>query len=311
MKVFITGVNGQLGHDAAIEFYKRGYHVLCSDITDQYAGVVTDTIIKNLPYIKLDITKADEVETVLTQAMPNVVIHCAAWTAVDAAEYFENRDKVRAINVFGTQYIADVCKKIGSTMTYISTDYVFDGQGDKPWMPDDKNYSPINVYGQTKLEGEFAVVNTLEKFFIVRIAWVFGVNGNNFIKTMLRVGQTHKEVRVVCDQIGTPTYTYDLARLLVDINETDKYGYYHATNEGGYISWYDFTKEIYRQATILGIYDYSKVIVNPVTTEEYGLSKAARPFNSRLDKSKLSEKGFTPLPDWKDAVSRYLKIIEI
>lgn len=311
MKVFITGVNGQLGHDVAKEFHHRGYDVLCSDISDQYAGEVLDPVVVGLPYIKLDITKADEVEAVLTQAMPNVVIHCAAWTAVDAAEDLENRDKVRAINVSGTQYLADACKKNGSIMTYISTDYVFDGQGNKPWMPDDKNYSPINVYGQTKLEGEFAVVNTLEKFFIVRIAWVFGVNGNNFIKTMLRVGQTHKEVRVVCDQIGTPTYTYDLARLLVDLNETDKYGYYHATNEGGFISWYDFTNEFYRQATELGIYDYTNVIVHPVTTEEYGLSKAARPFNSRLDKSKLVENGFVPLPDWKDAVGRYLNIVEL
>ena len=245
----------------------------------------------------------DAVEKVITEVNPDAVIHCAAWTAVDMAEDEDKVSKVRAINAGGTQNIADVCKKLNCKMTYISTDYVFDGQGTEPWQPDCKDYKPLNVYGQTKLEGELAVSQTLEKYFIVRIAWVFGLNGKNFIKTMLNVGKTHDTVRVVNDQIGTPTYTYDLARLLVDMNETEKYGYYHATNEGGYISWYDFTKEIYRQAGY-------KTEVLPVTTAEYGLSKAARPFNSRLDKSKLVEAGFAPLPTWQDALSRYLKEIE-
>ena len=212
--------------------------------------------------------------------------------------------KVRDINANGTQYIASACKTIDCKMVYISTDYVFDGQGTTPWQPDCKDYKPLNVYGQTKLEGELAVANTLEKYFIVRIAWVFGQNGKNFIKTMLNVGKTHDTVRVVNDQIGTPTYTFDLARLLVDMIETDKYGYYHATNEGGYISWYDFTREIFRQA------GYTTKVI-PVTTAEYGLSKAARPFNSRLDKRRLAANGFTPLPDWKDAVRRYLEAIHM
>jgi dTDP-4-dehydrorhamnose reductase len=234
---------------------------------------------------------------------PDVVVHCAAWTAVDAAEDEENIPKVRAINVDGTQNIANVCKKLDCKMIYISTDYVFNGQGTEPWQPDCKDYEPQNVYGQTKLDGELAVSNTLDKYFIVRIAWVFGKNGKNFIKTMLNVGKKYEEVRVVSDQIGTPTYTFDLARLLVDMAESEKYGYYHATNEGGFISWYDFTCDIFKQASYT-------TKVTPVTTAEYGLSKAARPFNSRLDKSKLTENGFTPLPAWQDALSRYLKEIE-
>ena len=256
-----------------------------------------------MPYVSLDITNKNAVEQTLEQIHPDVVIHCAAWTAVDMAEDDDKVEKVRAVNAGGTENIALVCKKLDCKMVYISTDYVFDGQGETPWDPDCKDYKPMNVYGQTKLEGELAVSRNLEKYFIVRIAWVFGVNGKNFIKTMLNVGKTHDTVRVVKDQIGTPTYTYDLARLLIDMVETDKYGYYHATNEGGYISWYDFTCEIYRQAG----YD-TKVI--PVTTEEYGMSKAARPFNSRLDRSKLVKNGFTPLPTWQDALSRYLKIIQ-
>ena len=251
-------------------------------------------------YVQLDITDKAAVEKIITEIKPDAVIHCAAWTAVDAAEDEENIDRVRAINAGGTRNIAEVCKSLDCKMTYTSTDYVFDGQGDIPWEPDCKDYAPLNVYGQTKLEGELAVSELLDKYFIVRIAWVFGLNGKNFIKTMLSVGKTHDEVRVVCDQIGTPTYTLDLARLLVDMNETEKYGYYHATNEGGYISWFDFTCEIYRQA------GYSTK-VTPVTTEEYGLSKAARPYNSRLDKKKLAEAGFTPLPTWQDALSRYIK----
>ena len=285
MKVLVTGVKGQLGYDVANELTNCGHEAIGVDIAE------------------MDITDKVSVDTVISRVHPEAVIHCAAWTVVDAAEDEENIPKVRAVNVMGTQYIADACKKIDAKMMYISTDYVFDGQGTTPWQPDCKDYKPLNVYGQTKLEGEFAVANTLDKYFIVRIAWVFGVNGKNFIKTMLNVGKTHDTVRVVNDQIGTPTYTYDLARLLVDMIETDKYGYYHATNEGGYISWYDFTKAIYRQA------GYNTKVV-PVTTAEYGLSKAARPFNSRLDKSKLVENGFKLLPAWQDALARYLKEIE-
>ncbi|MCI5958092.1 MAG: dTDP-4-dehydrorhamnose reductase [Lachnospiraceae bacterium] len=300
MKVFVTGVNGQLGHDVMNELAKRGYEGVGSDITAEYAGSADNTAVCTLPFVQLDITDAKAVDKVISEVNPDAVIHCAAWTAVDLAEDEDKADKVHAINATGTQNIADVCKKLDCKMTYISTDYVFNGKGTTPWKPDCKDYAPLNVYGRTKLEGELAVANTLEKYFIVRIAWVFGLNGKNFIKTMLNVGKTHDTVRVVSDQIGTPTYTYDLARLLVDMNETDKYGYYHATNEGGYISWYDFTVEIYKQAGM-----DTKVI--PVTTEEYGLSKAARPFNSRLDKSKLSENGFTPLPTWQDALGRFLK----
>lgn len=285
MKVLVTGVKGQLGFDVVNELEKRGHTAVGVDIAE------------------MDITDAQKVNSVITEVNPDAVVHCAAWTAVDAAEDGANIPKVRAINAGGTRNIAEVCKKLGCKMVYISTDYVFDGQGTKPWEPDCKDYKPLNVYGQTKLEGELAVAQLLEKYFIVRIAWVFGVNGKNFIKTMLNVGKTRDAVRVVNDQVGTPTYTYDLARLLVDMVESDKYGYYHATNEGGYISWYDFTCEIYRQA------GYSTKVI-PVTTAEYGLSKAARPFNSRLDKSKLVENGFRPLPTWQDALSRYLKEIE-
>ena len=295
MKVLVTGVGGQLGHDVMDELAKRGYEGVGSDILPS-----VDT---EYSYVQLDITDAEAVEKTISEAKPDVVIHCAAWTAVDAAEDEENQPKVHAINVDGTQNIANGCKKINAKMVYISTDYVFDGQGTQPWKPDCKEYAPMNVYGQSKLDGELAVANTLEKYFIVRIAWVFGKNGKNFIKTMINVGKTHNEVRVVNDQIGTPTYTFDLARLLVDMIETEKYGYYHATNEGGYISWYDFTKEIYKAAGMS-----TKVI--PVTTAEYGLSKAARPFNSRLDKSKLVEAGFKPLPTWQDAVARYVKELD-
>lgn len=303
MKVFVTGVGGQLGHDVMNELYKRGHFGVGSDIHEVYSGIEDKSAVTLMPYEKLDITDAHAVERVISKVNPDVVVHCAAWTAVDAAEDDENIPKVRAINVDGTQNIANVCKKLECKMIYISTDYVFNGQGTEPWQPDCKDYAPLCVYGQTKLDGELAVSTTLDKYFIVRIAWVFGKNGNNFIKTMLNVGKKYDTVRVVNDQIGTPTYTYDLARLLVDMAETEKYGYYHATNEGGYISWYDFTCEIFRQA------EY-KTNVIPVTTEEYGLSKAARPFNSRLDKSKLKENGFTPLPAWQDALERYLKEID-
>ena len=268
--------------------------------------------VTTMPYISMDITDAASVEEKIAEVHPDVVVHCAAWTAVDMAEDDDKVEKVRAINAGGTANIANVCKKLDCKMVYISTDYVFDGQGLEPWQPDCKDYKPLNVYGQTKLEGELAVSETLEKYFIVRIAWVFGKNGKNFIKTMLNVGKTHDKLTVVNDQIGTPTYTFDLARLLVDMIETEKYGYYHATNEGGYISWYDFTKEIFRQAVEMGHEEYAedRLTVSPVTTEEYGISKAARPFNSRLDKSKLIENGFEPLPTWQDALGRYLKEIE-
>ena len=303
MKVFVTGVGGQLGHDVMNELHKRNYVGVGSDVAPAYSGIQDGSAVTAMPYLQLDITDAAAVERVITEVDPDVVVHCAAWTAVDMAEDDSLVEKVRAINAGGTQNIANVCKKLGCKMVYISTDYVFDGQGEKPWEPDCKEYKPLNVYGQTKLEGELAVANTLEKYFIVRIAWVFGLNGKNFIKTMLTVGKKYDTVRVVNDQIGTPTYTLDLSRLLVDMVETEKYGYYHATNEGGYISWYDFTCEIFKQA------GYTTKII-PVTTQEYGLSKAARPFNSRLEKSKLVEAGFSPLPTWQDALSRYLKEIE-
>ena len=302
MKILVTGVAGQLGHDVMNELAKRGHEGIGTDLAESYAGVQDDTYVTKAEYVSLDITDKDSVNKVIEDIKPDAVIHCAAWTAVDLAEDADKIDKVRAINAGGTDNIAKACKENGCKMMYISTDYVFDGQGDKPWMPDCKDYKPLNVYGQTKLEGELAVSSILDKFFIVRIAWVFGLNGNNFIKTMLNVGKKYEELRVVNDQVGTPTYTFDLSRLLVDMIETDKYGYYHATNEGGYISWYDFACEIFRQA------GYSTSVI-PVTTEEYGVSKAARPFNSRLDKSKLTDMGFEPLPTWQDAVNRYLKEI--
>ena len=306
MKVFVTGVNGQLGHDVMNELNKRGYEGLGSDIAEKYSGVADGSAVTTMPYVSLDITDEEKVKKVIEEYKPDAVVHCAAWTAVDMAEDDDKVEKVRAINADGTKYIAEACKEIDSKMVYISTDYVFNGQGERPWQPDDKYYEPLNVYGQTKLEGELNVSGILDKYFIVRIAWVFGLNGKNFIKTMVNVGKSHNEVRVVNDQIGTPTYTLDLSVLLVDMIETDKYGYYHATNDdnGEYISWYDFTKEIYRQAGM-----NTKVI--PVSTEEYGLSKAKRPFNSRLDKSKLIENGFKPLPSWKDALGRYLKDAEL
>lgn len=308
MKIFVTGVAGQLGHDVMNELAKRGYEGIGSDIAENYTGAMDGSAVTSMPYVSLDITDADAVKKMITEVKPDAVVHCAAWTAVDLAEDVDKQDKVHAINVDGTQNIASVCKELDCKMVYISTDYVFNGQGEQPWTADCKEYAPLNVYGQTKLEGELAVANTLNKYFIVRIAWVFGVNGKNFIKTMLNVGKTHDRLTVVADQIGTPTYTMDLAVLLADMVETEKYGYYHATNEGGYISWYDFTKEIFRQAVELGHAEYSedRLTVVPVTTEEYGVSKAARPFNSRLDKSKLTEAGFTPLPAWQDALRRYL-----
>jgi len=295
MKVLVTGVKGQLGFDVVNELKKRNHDPIGVDIDE------------------MDITDKAAVDRVVKEIAPEAVIHCAAWTAVDAAEDEDKKELVHKVNALGTEYIATVCKELDIPMMYISTDYVFNGQGEEPWQPDCKDYAPLSVYGQTKLDGELAVSGLLSKFFIVRIAWVFGKNGKNFIKTMLNVGKTRDKLTVVCDQIGTPTYTFDLARLLVDMIETDKYGYYHATNEGGYISWYDFTVEIFRQAYEMGYEEYSteRLTVAPVTTAEYGISKAARPFNSRLDKSKLAENGFEPLPTWQDALSRYLKEIEV
>lgn len=311
MKVFVTGVAGQLGHDVMNELAGRGYEGIGSDIKEVYSGLCDGTAAEGMPYMQMDITDADSVGNVLRLVNPDVVIHCAAWTAVDLAEDEDKQETVQMVNAIGTRNIAEVCRELGCKMVYLSTDYVFDGTGTEPWKPDCRNYSPLNVYGKTKLEGELAVSELLDRYFIVRIAWVFGKNGKNFIRTMLNLGKTHDRLTVVKDQIGTPTYTYDLARLLVDMIETEKYGYYHATNEGGYISWYDFAVEIFRQAAELGHpeYDNNHLTVVPVTTEEYGLSKAARPFNSRLDKSKLAENGFTPLPTWQDALARYLKKI--
>ena len=310
MKVLVTGVAGQLGHDVMNELAKRGYEGIGSDIKDTYSGIPDGTAVVTMPYVPMDITDKASVEKVLNEVNPDVVVHCAAWTAVDLAEDEDKKETVRKVNADGTRNIALVCKDLGCKMVYISTDYVFDGQGTQPWEPDCKDYKPLNVYGETKLAGELAVSENLEKYFIVRIAWVFGKNGKNFIKTMLNLGKTHDQLRVVSDQIGTPTYTLDLAVLLVDMIETEKYGYYHATNEGGYISWYDFTKEIFRQAIEAGHKEYEKVTVTPVTTEEYGVSKAKRPFNSRLDKSKLTANGFNLLPTWQDAVKRYLAEID-
>ena len=302
MKVFVTGVAGQLGHDVMNELAKRGFEGIGSDIAPEYTGAQDGSAVCAMPYVSLDITDEAAVKAALEQAKPDVVVHCAAWTAVDLAEDEDKQEKVHAINALGTRYIAESCAKLGCKMVYISTDYVFDGQGDTPWEPDCKAYKPLNVYGQTKLDGELAVAQALDNHFIVRIAWVFGLNGKNFIKTMLALSEKYDTLRVVCDQIGTPTYTLDLSRLLVDMLLTEKYGYYHATNEGGYISWHEFACEIFRQAGI-------SMNVIPVTTAEYGASKAARPFNSRLDKSKLIKNGFTPLPTWQDALSRYLKEI--
>lgn len=302
MKILVTGVAGQLGHDVMNELAARGHEGVGSDLAPAYSGIADGSAVTKAAYVPMDITNAAQVREVISAVHPDAVIHCAAWTAVDAAEDADKQAKVQAINVQGTANIAAVCRELDCKMMYISTDYVFNGQGETPWDPDCKDYQPLNVYGQSKLGGELAVSGALEKYFIVRIAWVFGLNGSNFIRTMLKLSETHDTLRVVCDQIGTPTYTYDLARLLVDMIESEKYGYYHATNEGGYISWYDFACEIFRQAG-------RATKVQPVTTAEYGVSKAARPFNSRLDKSKLAANGFTPLPDWKDALARYLKEI--
>ncbi len=328
MKVFVTGVAGQLGHDVMNELARRGYEGVGTDLAEQYAGIQDESAVTKMPYVSLDITDAAAVEARVKEIAPDVIVHCAAWTAVDLAEDEDKAAKVKAVNVDGTRNMARAAAMVNAKIVYLSTDYVFDGEGSRPWQPDDKNYAPLNVYGQTKLDGELAVAEATDRYFIVRIAWVFGRNGKNFIRTMLNVGKNHDELRVVNDQVGTPTYTFDLASLLVDMIETDKFGYYHATNaelpeepggytaEGtktGYISWYDFSREIFRQAALMGYseYDEEHLKLVPVTTKEYGISKAKRPFNSRLDKSKLTEQGFTALPDWRDALSRFLHEIEI
>ena len=298
MKVLVTGVCGQLGYDVMRELARRGHEGVGCDLAPAISELAADRVMDGMRILPMDITNRMEVEGILLGEKPDAIIHCAAWTNVDLAE--DHEEQVRTINADGTRNIARICRTLGCKMTYISTDYVFDGEGEKPWTPDSETYGPLNVYGKTKLEGEMAVRELLEKYFIVRIAWVFGLHGKNFIKTMISVGKTRDEVSVVCDQIGTPTYTVDLARLLVDMNETDKYGCYHATNEGGYISWYEYCCEFYAQYGLI-------TKVNPVTTEEYGRSKAARPANSRLDRRKIEEAGFKPLPDWRDAVRRYLK----
>lgn len=293
MKVLVTGVAGQLGHDVMQELAKREIPAVGTDLKEG---------------IPLDITDEKAVHQVLQKEKPTVIIHCAAWTAVDLAEEEQNKKTVYAVNVTGTENLAKEAAVLGARFVYISTDYVFNGEGTTPWKPDCTEYAPLNYYGQTKWQGEQMVKQYLSSYFIVRIAWVFGLNGGNFIKTMLKVGKNHDRLTVVKDQIGTPTYTKDLARLLVDMIQTEKYGIYHATNEGGYISWYDFAAEIFRQAAVLDpAYDEEHLQVVPVTTEEYGVSKARRPFNSRLDRSKLVEQGFEPLPDWKDALARYIK----
>lgn len=280
MKVFVTGVKGQLGFDVMNELKKRGHEAIGVDIEE------------------MDITDEESVNRVIKAAAPDAVIHCAAYTAVDAAE--DNEELCRKVNAAGTGYIARVCRELDIKLMYISTDYVFNGRGTRPWEPDDKR-EPLNVYGQTKYEGELAIEEILEKYFIVRIAWVFGVNGKNFIKTMLNLGKTRDKLTVVADQIGSPTYTYDLARLLVDMIETEKYGRYHATNEG-LCSWYEFACEIFKQAGM-------NVTVEPVSSDQFPV-KAKRPMNSRMSKDKLDENGFVRLPSWQDALARYLTKIE-
>ena len=279
MRVLVTGARGQLGSDVMIELKNRGHEAVGVDVKE------------------MDITDESAVDSVFEEIHPEAVIHCAAWTAVDAAE--DHEDSCRKINAGGTSHVARAAARHHAKLLYLSTDYVFDGQGDRPWKPEDPVSKPLNVYGQTKYEGEQAVRAAGDRYFIVRIAWVFGEHGKNFVRTMVDLGKTHDQLTVVDDQFGTPTYTPDLARLLVDMIETEKYGIYHATNEGGYISWYDFAVEIFRQTG-------QSVQVKPVSSLEYG-AKAVRPFNSRLDKTKLKEKGFRPLPEWKDALGRYLE----
>lgn len=293
MKILVTGVNGQLGYDVVrcLKTNKK-FEIIGTDIAD--------TTSCECKYIPLDLTNSENVRSVIKKEMPNAIVHCAGWTSVDAAEDNNNKDIVMAINADATLTIARACKEIGSKMMFISTDYVFDGCGDSPFKADDTNKSPLNVYGLSKMIGENNVSNTLNNYFILRISWAFGINGNNFVKTILNLCNNNKEIHVVCDQIGTPTYTYDLAHLIIDMIQTEEYGCYNATNGGGFVSWYDFANEIIKLAR-----KHTKIV--PVLTKDWAYSKAKRPLNSRLDKSKLAEKGFDLLPDWKDALERYLK----
>ena len=300
MKALVTGVAGQLGHDVMNELAKRGFEGVGSDLAPEYAGMQDGTAVTTMPYLSMDITDPESVRNTIIASGADAVIHCAAWTAVDKAE--EMPEACRKVNAYGTENIAKVCEELDLPMMYFSTDYVFNGNGTRPWEPDDE-YEPLGVYGQTKAEGEVAVREHVRKFFILRIAWVFGTNGKNFIKTMLRLSETHDSLRVVCDQIGTPTYTYDLARLIVDMIQTDRYGIYHVTNEGDYISRYDFTLAIFEEAGV------THVKVTPVTSEEYGAA-AKRPYNSRMDRSKIVREGFEPLPEWRDALRRYVAILK-
>ncbi len=294
MRILVTGANGQLGHDVVKEALKRGFEVVGTGSRDKENRPIDSN------YIQLDIKDRDAVFSVIEKVRPDIVIHCAAWTNVDMAEKKENRDKVYAVNHLGTKHIAEACRKIDAKILYISTDYVFSGHGDKPYPSDCDVFLPLNVYGDSKLQGENEIREMLKKYFIIRTSWVYGINGNNFIKTMLNLSKNHNEIQVVNDQIGRPTYTKDLAELIVEMINTDKYGTYNATNEGDYISWYDFAVEIFKTADI-------EIKVNPVSTEKYGSSTARRPLNSRLDTSKLKDNGFTPLPDWKDGLKRYME----
>ena len=304
MKILVTGANGQLGHDVILELLERNTPVIGSDIGKTLENPFGEFCREGIPYLQLDITDEAAVAEAFRESKPDAVIHCAAWTAVDSAQEESNREMVFAVNAGGTASIARNCWKIGAKMMYISTDYVFDGKGREPWKPDCRNFAPLNLYGQSKLEGEQAVQNQLERFFILRTSWVFGLMGKNFVKSMMNLSQKTNLVRVVEDQIGTPTYTPDLARLIADMIVTDSFGFYHATNEGGYVSWYEFACEIFRQTG-------QKTKVEPITTKEYGFNKAVRPLNSRLDKEKLKEKGFQPLPDWRDALKRYLEALGV
>ncbi len=302
MKVFVTGINGMLGHDVMLELFKRGYDAIGCGTKPVYSGLPDDERLCHA-YICLDITDKKAVEETLKKEKPDAVIHCAAWTGVDAAEEAENRPRVEAVNVRGSENLALACKAIGCKIIYISTEFVFDGSGAEPRKADDKNFGPLNFYGLTKLEGEKKVAAISDRYFIVRISWAFGTGGDNFVAIMLRAGKTHDRVKVVNDQIGTPTYAKDVARLLIDMAESEKYGFYHATNSGGYISRYEFCKEMYR------LYGLDTEMI-PVTTKEYGGKGAERPLNGRLDTSCLEKAGFKPLPDWKDALLRYIKEIK-
>lgn len=281
MKILVTGNKGQLGHDVILQAKERGIDAVGVDVAE------------------MDITDQGQVEQVISRGNYDAVVHCAAWTAVDKGEEPELFETVEAVNATGTGYIAKVCKELDIPLMYFSTDYVFDGQGTRPWKEDDEK-NPLNVYGLTKSEGEDYVKDN-PKFFTLRISWVFGLNGANFIKTMLRLGKERDTITVVDDQVGLPTYTYDLARLVLDMIVSDQYGVYHVSNSGNYISWYDFAKEIFKQAGL-------KVKVVPVGSDQYP-AKAKRPTNSRLDMSKLEQSGFTPLPAWQDALARYLEVL--